>query len=344
MKVNMFFCPNGSKKSRPTCNVPRAPGLRRSPWGSVAALAALALLLLPHAAGAQGNPAAPARPTLPRELQPLLSADTAAWLQALADLRANPQARALLLQGLAAQPNSERRWRLAFHLAEFGTAEDLPLLVEAAAGARDAQERRAAVGALQALYPTPPPTDLSAVPREFGFIRSSPPQPFQPGDAGQFMLTESDIQALFAARLPVRLVERIQPLRGRMHGSRRALAEALQARMNPREWRSYGESILAATDPLPPRTAQDGSLRYRVENPLPRPLLLEVELRVWNGRVEPAPPPGQFYLRPGESALVDLPVRIVSAHDPAPVRISLRVREVNAPATVFLQRLLVPAQ
>jgi hypothetical protein len=305
-------------------------------------VAVLALLLAATAAlGQQATPQA----GVPREVQPLLSTDIGIWMQGLVVLRADPRARELILRGLEAQPPPERRWRLAHHLAEFGTAEDVTALLPLLEALPPGQEQRVVVGTLHALYPTPPPgEDLTAILRDFAYLQTAPPVPFLPELERKYVLTELAVHTWWLDRIAPQVVERLLPLKGRRFDSQKAAAEALQSRLTPRLWQENGERLLAPLSPLPARLVQDGVLRYKLENTLARPLLVSVEAAAWFGRLEETPPRRYIYLRPGEAVQVDQPIRVSGPREPGRVRIDLHISEVNGGRLPMIAKLYVPMQ
>ncbi len=314
-----------------------------------AALIALVLLaatapLLALSAYGQA-PTAPVRTRVPKEVLPLLSTDLDTWMQGVAELRRNPQARDLLLQGLEVQPPPERRWRLIHHLAEFGQAEDVAVLVPLLDALPEGPERRVVLGTLQALYPTPDPkVDLTGTVRDFVYLQTAPPTPFQPELDRKYILTDLALQSYWLDRVHPRIVERVIPLKGRSFDNQRSLAEAMQSRLTPRLWQDAGERLLAPLTAQPARLTEEGVLRYRVENSQTRPLLLALDTVAWFGRLQDVPPRRFLYLKPGESMQVDVPIRVVGAKEPGRVRIDLRAREVNGPPIPLVNKLVIPMQ
>jgi len=312
------------------------------------ALLLLAALLLAGALPGPARAQAPApvvRTRVPKEVLPLLSTDLETWMQGLGELRKNPQARELLLQGLEVQPPPERRWRLIHHLAEFGTPDDVPTLVALLATLPEGTERRVLLGTLRALYPAPDPgSDVASIVRDFSYLQSAPPVPL-PSDLDQkYVVTELTLQTWWLDRVSPRVIERIISLKGKPYDSQRALAEAIQSRLTPRLWQESGERLLAPLSQQPARLVQDGVLRYRVENSLTRPLLVTVDAVAWFGRLEEAPPRRYLYLKPGESQQIDQPIRVIGPRDLGRVRIDLRAREVNGAGPTPLFKLYAPMQ
>jgi hypothetical protein len=306
--------------------------------------ALLAALLLALSAYGQTPPAAP-RTRVPREVLPLLSTDADTWLQGLAELRRNPQARDLLLQGLEVQPAPERRWRLIYHLGEFGTADDVAVLVPLLDTLPEGLERRVTLGTLRSLYPAPAlPADLSSAVRDFSYLQTAPPAPYQTELDRKYILTELTLQTYWLDRVSPRVMAQLMPLKGKGFDTQRALADSIQSRLTPRLWQDNGERLLAPLSAQAPRVAQEGVLRFRIENSLARPLLLSLDAVAWFGRLEDAPPPRFIYLKPGESQQIDQPVRVVGPREPGRVRIDLRAREVNGTAVPLVNKLYVPMQ
>ncbi len=293
--------------------------------------------------GAPAQPSAPApKPPFPAEAQPLLSADLDTWMGGVAALRANPRARDLLLQALAAQPNNPRRWRLAFHLIEWGGSEDVGAL-ETLLDDAEGMERRTALGALIALYPRPAsPLDVARAITEFVFVPQHPAEPFAPEAAGKYIVTDLAIQAYHQDNLPLRVIERGMGLKGRAFDSRNALAEAMQKQLQGRQWADYGERLLTPVAPVPARLSQSGMLQVRLNNPAQRPVLLVLSFQCWYGRFEQVPLPRYVLVPPGEKALEEVPVRLIAPAEPGRARVFVRIQELNAPGQIEAQKLEVP--
>lgn len=287
------------------------------------------------------EPPPPPKPPLPPEAQPLLSADLEPWMAGVAALRENPRARDVLLQALAAQPNSPRRWRLAHHLIEWGSAQDAPALNDQLNEA-EGMERRALLGALTAIYPRPlEPVDLARSIVEFVYVPQDTAQPFAPEAAGKYLVTDLAIQTYHQDGLPVRVVERMTGLRGRPFNSRRALAEAMQKQLPGRQWSDYGECFLAPLFPVPERLSQAGALQVRLTAPATRPVLFVLDFQCWFGRFAQAPQPRYVFVAAGETGLVEVPVRLIAPAEPGQPRVFMRVQELNAPGQVEAQKLVV---
>jgi hypothetical protein len=321
----------------------------RAPWVVSAILIAVMTATplvgsLPVRSVALAQSPAPRR-NVPKELQPLLSADVDTWLAALAELRRNPQARELLLQGLEVQPPPERRWRLIHHLAEFGSAEDVAVLVPLLENQPEGLERRVTLGTLRSLYPAPDvPPDLSAVVRDFAYLQTAPPTPYATEFDNKVVMTEVVLQTYWLDRVPPQVMVQLIPMKGRRFDSAKSAAEGVQSRVPPRLWQDSSAALIAPLTAVPPRLVQEGSLRYRVENPLKRPLLLSLDASAWFGRLEEAVPRRYLYLKPGESVQVDTPIRVIGPKDPGRVRIDLRIREVNGGPAQALAKLYVTMQ
>ncbi len=315
------------------------PAHRMAASAGACVLAALLILgtaaLAPYAyAQPTPRPAAPppkpVKPPFPPEAQALLSPDTDAWMAGAAALRANPRAREILLQALQNRPNNPRRWRLAFHLIEFGQADDVALL-DTLLDEADGPERRAIVGALTALYPRPSTAiDLPKMVAEFTFAPQNAPEPFAPDTAGKVVVNDLAIQAYHQDNLPVRMIERVMGLKGRAYDGKPALAAAMQNQLAGSQWKDYGDRLMAPLTPIPARLSESGTLQIRFANPATRPVLLVGQLTAWYGRFDQAPAPLYVLIPPGGSVTEEVPVRIIAPADPGKVRVFLRFAELNA--------------
>jgi hypothetical protein len=259
----------------------------------------------------------------------------------VAALRANPRARDVLLQALANQPKSPRRWRLAYHLLEWGAPEDLRL-VEQSLDEAEGKERRELIAAFEGLYPRPlAPVDLARVVTEFVFVPQDAPRRFAPEAAGRWVVTDLALQTYHQDGLPVRLIERMVALRGRGFDSRGALAEAMQKQLQGRQWSDFGNRLLGPLYPIPARLAQSGQLQVRLTNPENRPLALVVTFQAWYGRFEEVPEPLYVWVPAGQAVAREVPVRLIAPEEPGRPRVFLRVREANVPGTIEAQKLEV---
>lgn len=323
--------------------------------GRLAALLLIPLLLcvalLGQARGqarGQGQPGAPAqppapapKPPFPAEAQPLLSADLDTWMGGVAALRPNPRARDLLLQAIAAEPDNPRRWRLSFHLIEWGGSQDVGVL-ESLLDDAEGMERRAALGALIALYPRPAtPLDLARVIAEFVFVPQNPAVPFAPEAAGKYIVNDLAIQAYYQENLPLRVIERGMGLKGHAYDSRGALAEAMQKQLQGRQWAEFGERLMAPVSAVPARLSQSGTLQVRLSNPAQRPALLVLSFQCWYGRFEQVPLPRYVLVPPGETVLEEVSVRLIAPAEPGRPRVFVRIQELNAPGQLEAQKLEV---
>ena len=304
-------------------------------------LALLALGLLAWAAlapplGAQSR-------SVPKEVQPLLSSSRETWLEGLAALRAMPNARQLLAQ--AVQVPSDRRWRAIHALGLMGTEEDVPVLAGLLSETMEPQERSVLLAALRALQPPlPGDADLSSLIRDPVFVPSSAPSNLRSGQDDQYVVTEHYLQTLHLERIPVRIVERLQGLRGRGYDSRNAFAEAIQSRLTPKQWQDFGEKLTAPALPSPPLAAAEGAVRYRVENPLPVALLITIDLGATSGKLEDPVRTRTLYLNPGQGVQVDQPVRVRGPREPGRVRLDLQPRTIHGLRIPEVFKVYVPLQ
>lgn len=276
---------------------------------------------------------------MPSEAAPLLDANVETWMAGVAALRSNPRARDIVLQALASRPASPRRWRLAHHLIEWGTPQDTGIL-STLLGEAEGVEQRALLGALTALYPRPAvPLDLATAVAEFVFVPREPPQAFAPETTGKYVVTDLAIQTYHQENLPVRLIERIMGLKGRAYDSRSALADAMGKQLQGRQWADFGERLLAPVSPVPARVSLSGDLQVRLNNPAQRPLLLVLTFQCWYGRFDPQPASRYVLIPPGETALEEVPVRLIAPAEPGRARIFLHYHELNAAGQVEAQKL-----
>jgi hypothetical protein len=282
---------------------------------------------------------APPKPAMPAEVKPLLDADTDTWLAGVTALRADPRRHDLLVQALANRPNSPRRWRLAYHLLEWGTPDDLPLVAQQIYNA-DGRERVELVAALEGLYSRPlHPVDLARVITGFTYTPQGPAQPFAPEIAGRWLVSDFAIRAYYEDGLPVRLVERMVSLKGHGYDSRSALADAMQRQLQGRQWADYGERLLAPIFPVPQRLAQDGTLQVQLTNPESRQIIVELTLQCWYGRFADVPAPIYVLIPAGQTLQQQIPVRIVAPSDPGRAQVFLRAHEANVPQSMEAQKL-----
>ena len=287
----------------------------------------------PAAAG-PASPEPPPRPPLPAEAKPLLDAEVDAWMAGLDALRADPNARGVLLQALANRPASPRRWRLAYHLMEWGSPQDLPALDELLDGA-EGRERGALISGLETLYPRPlVPVDLARVVTDFTFTPQGAPQPYAAQETGRWLIDERGIQDYYQEGLPIPIIERMMTLRGRGFASRAALADAMQRQMQARQWDDFGERLLGAAFSVPARLAQAGLLQMRLTNPESRQLLLRATFQIWYGRFERTPAPIYVLVPPRATVVRQVDVRLIAPQEPGRPRVYLRVREANVPGSI----------
>jgi len=321
------------------------PSTRRI--ASLLALAALTVLLLRPEAGlaAKEATAAPAGPPTP-EVMALLNADPAVQWGALVALRKNPPAaRAALLQALQREEPLPNRWRLINRLIEFGTAEDVPVLLQLRAGAVNDWERRIAEGAARALYdPVGTAPGLEGIVQDFSYIQTHPPTPVDDPTRGKWMLTRWSLGDYNRDDLPLEVIKQLRTLRGKPFDTRPLLAETLQKRLNPRDWKALQNRLLASAEAIPAREQLEGLARVRLLNPLQRPLLLRLWLDAWFGRFRDPPNDAWVYLEPNSSTTVDLPVAPQGYPERAQIRLDLRLEEVDSAILPSIHKLYLPLQ
>ncbi len=313
------------------------------------ALSALLALLLAPAPGLAAKEGAatplPAAPT-PPEILALLNADPAVQAGALAGLRRNPAAaRAALVQALQREEPLQGRWRLIFRLMEFGSAEDVPLLLQLRAGAQNDWERRIADGAARSLYnPVGDATGLDSVVQDFSFIQTQPPAPVDDPVRGKWMLTRWSLADYTRDNVPLEVIKQVRTLRGKPFDSRAQLAEAVQKRLTPRDWKALQTRLQVSMETVPARVQLEGLARVRLLNPLQRPLLLRIALDAWFGRFRDPPGDAWVYLEPSSTLTVDLPVAPQGTLERAQVRLDLRLEEIDHGILPGLHKLYLPLQ
>jgi hypothetical protein len=277
------------------------------------------------------------------ELEPLLSVETEQWFEALNALRANPpQSRELLLLAIEEGLELPRRWRIFHHIAEFGRMEDIPVLLERLATVENPQERKALRGAAQALYyPANRGEELGLSVEEFSFLQTRRPAPLNGDGAGKLTLSRETFRMLHLAGLPVTVIRRLLPLRGRTYKTEERLGKALQRSLKKKEWKAHREVLLAEAERIRERVVLEGTLRVGLRNPLQRPLMVRIRYEAWFGRFDPPPESVFLYAEPGGSARHDLPVRLIRERDRPAVRVDLRMWEVHGEFVPAFQKLYI---
>ena len=274
-------------------------------------------------------------------LDELVSEDTGLWLDAVARHREEPdRLREILRVAVTEQPPPPHRWRL-FHLfIEFGRTEDIPFLLEQLPTAQTPFERKVILGAVRGLYPPGANVaELSLSVTEFAFVRTTPPAPLDGDAAGKLQLSASVFERYHREELPAAVIAKLTSLKGRLFETRKTLANTLRKRLTRRQWRRHREALLAPVSPLPLQVGQEGVLRFALRNPSQRPLLVLVEFDAWYGRFDPLLQPQYLYVEPLGEAGLDLPVRAVSVRGRPPLRVDVRMREVNGAFVPLFQLL-----
>jgi len=338
---------------------PRAASSLLSVLGSASRVAAVLFVLLLAVGTAHAQQAAadgPAEADVPLLSDPLSESELVAALteapppvrlEARERLRDDAEsARELLRAAVTADPPPPDRWRLLHLFTEFGTAEDIPLLLEIHHQSESPREREVALGAARALYtPGGTPPDLSFAVQEFFFLRTEPPRSYEVEGAGGYRLSARSFSHLHVSDVPVTAIRALMPLRDKAFADRDALADAVRDALPGDGRRRLREVVMATAERIAPKRLVSGELRVRVTNPLQRPLLMVLSFDVWYGDA-PEPPGARYaYLQPGESRRVTVPVRLVAPvpeGDAAPrVRVDLRVREMAHPPMPLSQKLYV---
>jgi hypothetical protein len=282
-------------------------------------------------AGQAAKEAVPPPEAPPPQIQALLNSDVAQQWSALATLRQDPAAaRAALVLALQREEPLPGRWRLMSRLVEFGTREDVPLLLQLRAGAQNEWERRIAEGVARALYsPVGPMPGLEAVVQDFSFIQTQRPAPLDDPASGKWMLTRWTLNDYQRDDLPLAVIKQLRPLRGKPFDTRNELADALSRRVGPKDWKALRDRLLASAESVPARVQLEGLARVRLQNPLQRGLLLRISLDAWFGRFREPPEEVWVYLEPGGSRTVDLPVVAQGSLERPQMRLDLRLREAD---------------
>jgi hypothetical protein len=311
---------------------------------------ALAALLLRAGSAAAAREAAPAADPPPGppppEVLALLGEDPERQAPVLAAWRADPAAaRAALVAALERPEPLPERWRLVSRLVEFGSAEDVPLVLAVRESAQSPWERRIAEGAARALYdPVGPAVGLEAVVQDFSFIQTRPTTPLPDANRGKWMVTAWSLGDLHQDDLPLAVIRQVASLRGKAFDSKDELSEALAKRVRPRDWKPVQERVLAVVEMVPPRVQMEGLARVRLLNPLERPLLLIVALDAWYGRFRDPPGSAWVYLEPNATTTLDLPVAPQGALTRPQMRMDLRLREVDGRVIPGFHKLYLPLQ
>ncbi|HKI96949.1 MAG TPA: hypothetical protein VKB51_00610 [bacterium] len=304
------------------------------------------LLMLLQAAPGMAAKEAPAPDATPAEIVALASGDTQQQWLALATLRKDPAAaRQALLQALQRPEPLPGRWRLIYRLEEFGTEEDVPLLLKLREEAQNPRERRVAEGAARALYdPIGDAAAIGTAVLDFSFIQTGRPTPLDDPDQGKWMLTRWSMGEYEREEIPLAVIKQLRPLRGKAFDSRRALSDALQKRLAAKDWKALRDRLLASVDTIPKRVQLKGLARVRMQNPLQRPLLLRLSLDVWFGSFRTPPEPAWVYLDPGTSQTVDIPVDLQGDAERTQMRLDLRLDEIDNGYIPDFHKLYLPLQ
>ncbi len=332
----------------------------RSSFPSRRLLLCLAIVLLPALPGAH-LPSAQAQGTLPSALAALLGTDAGARRQALATLRADPAAaREALRTVLQREQPPPEAWRLAHRLVEFGTTEDIPLLLALRARAGTPWARGVYGGAARALYePVGDATQLTTVVQDFSFLQTGRPESGPAAAGGKWQVTDWSVATYHRNGVPLRRIRQVQGLRGRTYDTREALAAALKRQVGARAWKENEAQLLAGVEQVQVPVRIAGRVRVRLRNPLEHPLLLALELDAWFGRIAVARgAPSQNgaprataarigawqYLPARGAALVTLPVQLEGTVDRPQIRLDLRLSEVDGPFVPTLHKLYLSHQ
>ncbi len=317
------------------------------PLGLACLLVLAAAFLAPGGAWAQKKSTSVAEATdLPDpavELAGLLDEEPERWFAALEKLRAEPErARDLLVLAIEQGLESPNGWRIFHHMIEFGQAEDIPVLLRRLETAKTPLERKALRGAARSLYPAANQgEDLALAVQEFSFVQTGPPVALNGGKAGSVSLSRYVFQVYHRESLPVRVIRRLLPLRGRAFASEERLMHAMAGRLGKKNWKEYRDKLLEPVQPQPKMHVLEGLLRFQLRNPLQRPLMVRVAFNVWFARFEAEPEAKLVFLEPGATSRIDFPARVVKNQSRASVRVDMRMWEVNGPFIPIFQKLYV---
>lgn len=256
-----------------------------------------------------------------------------------------PQAMATAVAPVVAPPFSGPRHRLFNALIEFGLPQDVPALLTLRDGELTALERQTLDGLLRSLYETgDPQPEPSSLIFAFSFVQSRPPQAMSSVNAGNWRIGAWSMSSLHRDALPPDLLRRLEGLGPRTFAQRGALEEAIKQQLGAGSFKEHGHAIMLRAERVPSRVALQGQVRTQLRNPLPRPLLIEVSLGLWNGVPEEAIVPRLVYMEPGQEAIVTMPVKARSTLEHTRLRIDLRLKEINGRTIPSRQKIYVPVQ
>lgn len=302
--------------------------------------------LLPSVAWAQeGEAKALPYPVAP-EIMEMLKDDLAARWAGLDVLRSDfSTARAGLLNALNQETPLPGRWRLVHRLTEFGETEDIPILLALMEGNEDRWERKIITGSTRALYePHGGVGDLSTVVQEFSFVQTQSLRRLPDRQEGLWKFSPWSLMQLHRSDIPYDVVKKLYPLRRKGFKDRDSLEKAMGKPLRRNEWKQYGEALVSMVERVPERVGLAGLARVGLQNPLKRPLLLQVGIGAWFGHLAHKPEPRLVYLEPGGVGSVDIPIEPVGTLDNATIRLDLRLREVNGPSIPAFSKVYLPLQ
>lgn len=324
-----------------------------SPWARLpriaVALALLALLLCGPApwARAQQEKEEEPPPPLPELMVALMHDAVEEQAAAMTLLRREPEvARSMLTEALQRESLPPGWWRLVVRLAEFGAAEDIPILL--AVWRREGlepAEREVITATLRTLYDPPGAgPSLEGMVTDFSFIQTEAPEPVSVRHAGRWMLSDRSFAELHRSEVPIRLIRRLRYLRNVPYREREELEEALLKQLGKRIMAEHGPTLLAAATRVAERNRVAGLARVRLYNPLERPLLLRISLNAWFAQFSGDPVSELIYLEAGLEGAQDLPITLEGDGGRPEVRLDLRLSHFNgAPIQVF-QKLYLTLQ
>lgn len=305
-------------------------------------------ILAPGAVGQEGRSGDDegASNPIPEHILQIMDEDPLVRLVAMKVLRRDPvRSREELLDAIQRDPPPPRRWRSIMTLVEFGKMEDIALLLKLHGKSADPWERRMIEGVSAGLY-TPGSTkrDLSSIVQDFSFVQTRAPREIPRADKGKWVLSRWSFQVYHRSSLPLRVIKKVLPLRGVAFAERAELEKALKNKFRHKDWKAYGPLLRAPVEQIASQAVVTGLVRVRIFNPLDRPLLVRVGLDAWFGGFLNAPEKALVYVEPGGESTVDVPVQPLGIPWGPPIRLDLRLLEVNRGHIPSFNKLYLPLE
>jgi hypothetical protein len=140
------------------------------------------------------------------------------------------------------------------------------------------------------------------------------------------------------------VIKKVLPLRGVAFGERAELEKSLKKRFRRKDWKAYGPLLRAPMERIESQAVVTGLVRVRISNPLERPVLVRVGLDAWFGGFLTAPEKALVYVEPGGESTVDVPVQPLGIPWGPPIRLDLRLMEVNRGHIPSFNKLYLPLE